>query len=73
MSDNNDSALVDVSTASRTCSLSRSAFYKFVKAGSAPQPVKLGRSTRWRRQELLDWIANGCPDLRLANRGRRQK
>lgn len=65
---NNDIALLNIGMSANLCSLSRSAFYKFVKAGRAPKPVKIGRSTRWRRQELLEWIANGCPDFRLADR-----
>lgn len=28
-----------------------------------PQPVRLGRSSRWRRSELLAWIDSGCPSL----------
>ena len=26
-----------------------------------PAPIKLGKSVRWSRQELLDWIAAGAP------------
>ena len=30
-------------------------------SGRLPQPVRLGRSVRWRRQELLAWLEAGCP------------
>ena len=31
------------------------------EAGRMPPPVKLGASLRWRRTELVSWIAAGCP------------
>lgn len=73
MSDTNDTALVDVNAAARLCSLSRSAFYNLVNSGRAPRPIKLGRSARWRRQELLDWIVSGCPDIRQGKKGRAEE
>jgi predicted DNA-binding transcriptional regulator AlpA len=32
--------------------------------GAMPPPVKLGSAVRWARQTILDWISQGCPDLR---------
>lgn len=32
-----------------------------VKKGLMPQPIKIGGNVRFRRQEILDWIAAGCP------------
>jgi len=29
--------------------------------GKLPQPVTIGRSVRWRREDLEEWIAEGCP------------
>lgn len=29
--------------------------------GEMPSPVRIGRAIRWRKQELLAWIAQGCP------------
>jgi predicted DNA-binding transcriptional regulator AlpA len=26
-----------------------------------PRPIKLGKSLRWHRQEILDWVAAGGP------------
>ena len=36
--------------------------------GEAPRPVRVGRSVRWRRQELEDWIEGGCQPTRDAGR-----
>jgi predicted DNA-binding transcriptional regulator AlpA len=30
-------------------------------AGWIPRPVRIGRSTLWRADELRDWVAAGCP------------
>jgi len=32
--------------------------------GRTPRAVRLGRSKRWQRQEILEWIEAGCPDRR---------
>lgn len=29
--------------------------------GRLPRPVRLGRAVRWRHEEILDWVAAGCP------------
>ncbi len=30
-------------------------------SGRVPRPVRLGRSVRWRRTELVAWLDAGCP------------
>jgi predicted DNA-binding transcriptional regulator AlpA len=30
-------------------------------AGCIPRPVRIGRSTLWRADELREWVAAGCP------------
>jgi len=30
-------------------------------AGWIPQPVRIGRSTLWRANELREWVVAGCP------------
>lgn len=30
--------------------------------GKLPEPIRLGNFIRWRRLEIEDWIAAGCPD-----------
>lgn len=47
--------------AAELCGLSRSGWHKANSAGRVPLPVRIGRATRWRRTELLDWIAAGTP------------
>jgi predicted DNA-binding transcriptional regulator AlpA len=30
--------------------------------GKTPRPIRIGRSTFWRRDEILAWFTEGCPD-----------
>ncbi|MFW6119264.1 MAG: helix-turn-helix transcriptional regulator [Planctomycetota bacterium] len=39
----------------------RSTLYRHVSTGRVPEPLKLGGATRWRAEEIADWIAAGCP------------
>lgn len=41
--------------------ISRATWWKLDSTGQVPACVKLGRSTRWRRQEIGAWIKAGCP------------
>lgn len=56
-----DTLLLDARDAATMCRLSKSTWHKLVASGKAPKPIKLGRSSRWNRGELEDWIAAGCP------------
>lgn len=40
--------------------------YRLCDAGRIPRPVKLGALVRWRRAELMEWLAAGCPPARTA-------
>lgn len=47
--------------ASRLIGVSLSHFYQLHKTGRLPLPIRLGRAVRWRRSELMDWLAAGAP------------
>lgn len=57
--------LVTAAEAAEVCGISRSTWWARHADGSIPLPVRIGRCTRWRRQELLDWIRAGCPARRI--------
>ena len=40
--------------------------YRMSDSGQMPRPVKVGRLVRWRRDEVLEWVADGCPTCRSA-------
>ena len=50
--------------AAHLCGVSEGSWSRHHAAGRVPDPVRIGGCVGWRRQELLDWIAAGCPDRR---------
>lgn len=41
--------------------VSERTLWRLLSAGKIPQPVRIGRNTRWRVAEIRDWIEKGCP------------
>ncbi len=35
--------------------------WRLLSAGKVPQPVRIGRNTRWRLAEIREWIEKGYP------------
>jgi len=35
--------------------------WRWSRSGRMPAPVRIGNTVRYRRREIEDWIANGCP------------
>jgi|WetSurMetagenome_2_1015567.scaffolds.fasta_scaffold726898_2 excisionase family DNA binding protein len=55
--------LLTTREAARLCGLGERTFWRYAHSGLAPAPVRIGGSTRYRRSELLAWIAAGCPRI----------
>ena len=53
--------LVRADEVARMMGVSERTLWRLASAGRVPQPVRIGRNTRWRRAEVADWIAKGCP------------
>lgn len=54
--------LVDADDAAALLGVSRGHFLNMDRSGRlGPQPIKLGRCTRWSRAELERWAEVGCP------------
>jgi excisionase family DNA binding protein len=47
--------------------------YRLDSSGKLPRPVSVGRSLRWRRDEILAWLAAGAPKRREWEATRRAK
>jgi predicted DNA-binding transcriptional regulator AlpA len=47
--------------AAALCRKSLRAWRSWDSAGLIPRPIRIGRSTLWRADELREWIAAGCP------------
>ena len=54
-------ALLDARASAALCGVSRSHWLGLHVRGGVPLPVRLGRRVLWRRSELDDWMASGCP------------
>jgi len=37
--------------------------WRLLSAGRLPRPVRFGGNTRWRRDEVRDWVDRGCPPV----------
>lgn len=53
--------LVSAREAAGLCGRSERSWRTWDAVGLIPQPVRIGRSTLWRRDELQAWIKAGCP------------
>jgi predicted DNA-binding transcriptional regulator AlpA len=57
-----ETATVNVAQAARLCGISEGHFYGLTRTGRfGPTPIRLGRSVRYLRQEILDWLKAGAP------------
>ena len=50
--------------AAALCGKSQRTWRSWDAAGHIPQPIRIGRSTLWRADELRAWVAAGCPQRR---------
>ncbi len=57
-----DPELLRAPDAARLAGVSTASWARLVAAGKTPRSIKLGGCVGWRRSELLEWIAAGCPD-----------
>jgi predicted DNA-binding transcriptional regulator AlpA len=53
--------LVSARDAAVMCGKSLRTWRAWDAAGWIPRPVRIGRSTLWRVDELREWVAAGCP------------
>jgi len=53
--------LLDARQAARALGIGCTLFYSLQSRGQLPRPVRLGRRTLWRLDELRAWTTAGCP------------
>lgn len=53
--------LLTAKQAAAMCGKSLRTWRTWDAAGWIPRPVRIGRSTLWRADELREWVAAGCP------------
>ncbi|MBJ9141104.1 AlpA family transcriptional regulator [Citrobacter koseri] len=59
-----DDQLVDMRFITKLTGLTDKWFYKLIKDGQFPKPIKLGRSSRWLRSEVEYWLEERIADSR---------
>ena len=55
--------LLSVKEVCQALDIGRSTLYRLKSSGKVPNPVRIGGSLKWRKAELEDWIAAGCPPM----------
>lgn len=50
--------MVDMAFITSFTGLTDKWFYKLIKDGEFPKPIKLGRSSRWMQSEVEAWVQN---------------
>jgi len=55
--------LIRAEDVARMMGVSERTLWRLLSAGKVPQPVRIGRSTRWRLAEVRQWIEGGCRNL----------
>ncbi len=58
--------LLNVDAVSKLTSMSVRSCWRLSDAGKVPRPLAVGRSRRWRRADVQEWVEAGCPDLRTS-------
>ena len=56
ISDNNEALLWSLTTIRQKIGLSRSSIYQKIQSREFPEPLKLGRSSRWLASEIQAWV-----------------
>ncbi len=54
----NTSDLLRIQEVAMMLNLGESSVWRHVKNGDLPKPIKIGGTTRWRRETLEAWIAS---------------
>lgn len=60
--------LLTVQEVAEALKVSARQVWKLTASGRLPQPVRLGRSVRWRAADLATFVAGGC-DMQKFNAG----
>jgi excisionase family DNA binding protein len=55
--------LLTTREAAKLLGIGERTLWRHSRSGAAPAPVAIGGAVRYRRSEILDWIAAGCPRI----------
>lgn len=63
MSEKVDKRLIGVRNLCEMLDVARTTIYRLKDSGRLPQPLKLGGSVKWRKDEIDAWVDAGCPPV----------
>lgn len=61
-----DNPFIDMTFITTCTGMTDKWFYKLMSEGLFPKPIKLGRSSRWRKSEVETWMQQRIADSRGA-------
>ncbi|ELI8780163.1 TPA: helix-turn-helix transcriptional regulator [Citrobacter freundii] len=61
---NADDPLIDMNFITAYTGMTDKWFYRLISDNAFPKPIKLGRSSRWRRSEVEAWMQQRVNDSR---------
>ncbi len=56
-------ALVSAQELAEMLQISTRTLWRLRASGQIVEPLKIGGATRWRLDEVDDWISRGCPEV----------
>ena len=62
--------MIDVDAVAGLLGCSSRHVRRMADSGAMPRPIHLGRLVRWRRADVDQWLAAGCPSCRPAKKAR---
>jgi len=54
--------LITVEDVANLMQVSTRTIWRLLSAGKIPTPLRIGKSVRWRTNQIENWIEAGCPD-----------
>jgi len=60
--------MLDVQTVAKLLKCSGRHVYRLSDSDRMPRPLKIGSLVRWRRDDIRQWIDDGCPSKRSGGR-----
>jgi len=58
----NDCLALSSADVAKLLNISTRHLWSLNSSGRLPRPIRLGRATRWRAEEIRDWLAAGAPE-----------
>ena len=60
-SESSDAQLLKIGDVCELLKISKRSVWRLISAGQFLPPIRVGRSVRWRRAEVEEWVKKGCP------------